>query len=84
MYARCWQAAGSPPLWRCDLRAWCSKTLCFLQGFVAVEDPKLEQWRNAQTMGFTRVVSVMRAARTCIIGISLVMGPCQRKICTPR
>ena len=26
------------------------------------------QWQNAKTMGFTRAVSVMRAARTCIIG----------------
>ena len=57
---------GAPPPCRCDLlRVWCSKQ-CVLQGFVGVEDPKCGQWRNAQTVGFTRVVSVMRAARTRI------------------
>ena len=61
-------AAGSPPLFRCDLRARCSKH-CILQGFAGVEDPQFGHWRNAKTMGFTRVVSAMPAARTCIIGI---------------
>ena len=42
---------------------------CVLQGFVGVEDPQFGQWRNAKTMGFTRVVSVMRAARACITAI---------------
>ena len=35
---------------------------------MGVEDPQFGQWRNAKTVGFTSVVSVMRAARTCIIG----------------
>ena len=39
-------AGGSPPLFRCDLRARCLKTLCFI-GFVGVEDPEFGQWRNA-------------------------------------
>ena len=50
-------AGGSPPLFRCDLRAR------------GVEDPQFGHWRNAKNVGFTRVVSVMRAARTCIIRI---------------
>ena len=54
---------------------------CALQGFVGVEDPQLGQWRNAKTVGFTRVVSVLRASRTCIIGISLLMRARQRKCC---
>ena len=33
-------AAGSPPLCRCDLRAWCSKTLCFT-GFCGRERSKI-------------------------------------------
>ena len=44
---------------------------CVLQGFVGVEDPQFGQWRNAKTVGFTRVVSVVRAGgagRACVIG----------------
>ena len=52
---------------------------CVLQGFVGVEDPKFGQWRNAKTVGSTSVVSVTRAARTCIIVFFLVVGPCQHK-----
>ena len=52
---------------------------CVLQGFVGVEGLQFGQWRNAKTVGFTRVVSVMRAARTCVIGSFLVMGQRQRK-----
>ena len=55
---------------------------CVLRGFVGVEDPQFGQWRNAKTVGFTRVVSVMRAARTCIIRF-LVMSTNGAK-CTPR
>ena len=63
-------AAGSPPLFRCELHARCSKTRCFT-GFCGVEDPQFGQWRNAKTVGFTRVVSVVRAGgagRACVIG----------------
>ena len=66
-------AGGSPPLCRCDLRAWCSKTLCFIGLW------KIQNLDSVQTVGFTRVVSVMRTARTCIIRSFWVMGPCQRK-----
>ena len=59
-------AGGSPPLCRCDLRAWCSKTM-FYRVLWAWKIQNLDL-QNAKTVGFTRVVSVMRAARTCVIG----------------
>ena len=59
-------AAGSPPLCRSCVRG--VQKHCALQGFVGVEDQNFGQWRNAKTVGFTRVVSVLHAARTCIIG----------------
>ena len=53
---------------------------CVLRGFVGVEDPQFGQWRNAKTVGFTRVVSVMRATRTCIIGCFFSDGPVSTQI----
>ena len=34
---------------------------------MGVEGSQFGQWRNAKTVGFTRVVSVMRAGRACVI-----------------
>ena len=53
---------------------------CVLQGVVRVDQIKSFDDGEIKTVGFTRVVSVMRAARTYIIGLFLVMGPCQHKL----